>query len=150
MLDLDLQLATTATTLPSLAQIRQWASAALQNLSPTEVTIRIVDAAESRELNLSYRGKDKPTNVLSFPFEAPPGIEMNLLGDLVVCAPVVQQEAQEQQKNHDAHWAHMIIHGMLHLQGYDHIEEDDAVIMESIEIKLLKELGYANPYEDQE
>lgn len=150
MLDVDLQLASSSQTLPDAAQLQHWATLALQGEQPMEVTIRIVDEPESQELNNAYRGKDKPTNVLSFPFEAPPGIEINLLGDLVICAPVVNREALEQHKTQEAHWAHMVIHGMLHLQGYDHIEDEDATIMESIEIKLLRELGYPDPYEDQE
>ncbi|MCP5161549.1 MAG: rRNA maturation RNase YbeY [Hahellaceae bacterium] len=150
MLDVDLQLASSGQTLPDEAQLQHWATLALQGEQPMEVTIRIVDEPESQELNNAYRGKDKPTNVLSFPFEAPPGIEINLLGDLVICAPVVNREALEQHKTQEAHWAHMVIHGMLHLQGYDHIEDEDATIMESIEIKLLRELGYPDPYEDQE
>jgi len=146
MLDVDLQIATECSQLPSESQLCQWAAKALQSAQPFEVTVRIVDEAESQELNHTYRGKDKPTNVLSFPFEAPPGIDINLLGDLVICAPVVMLEAQEQGKTAEAHWAHMIIHGMLHLQGYDHIEDDEAEIMETLETQLLKELGYPDPY----
>ncbi|HLV78202.1 MAG TPA: rRNA maturation RNase YbeY, partial [Marinobacter sp.] len=97
-----------------------------------------------------YRGKDKPTNVLSFPFEAPAGITMPLAGDLVICAPVVALEAQQQRKQPVAHWAHMVVHGMLHLQGYDHIEDDDAEAMEALEVRLLSELGFANPYQAEE
>jgi len=101
---------------------------------------------ESRELNHTYRGKDKPTNVLSFPFEAPPGIELPLLGDLIICRQVVEQEAQEQEKTLEAHWAHMVIHGSLHLLGYDHIEDDEAEEMESLETEIMLALGYPDPY----
>ncbi|WP_288791436.1 rRNA maturation RNase YbeY, partial [uncultured Enterobacter sp.] len=97
-------------------------------------------------LNLTYRGKDKPTNVLSFPFEAPPGIEMPLLGDLIICRQVVEQEAKEQQKPLEAHWAHMVVHGSLHLLGYDHIEDDEAEEMESLETEIMLALGYEDPY----
>jgi probable rRNA maturation factor len=109
--------------------------------------VRITDEAEIRELNATYRGKDYATNVLSFPFEAPPGVDIPLLGDIVVCAAVVAREAAEQEKPLQAHWAHMVIHGTLHLLGYDHIEEADAEEMEGLEIRLLADLGYANPYE---
>ena len=103
-----------------------------------------------RALNHQYRGRDYPTNVLSFPFEAPAGITVPLAGDLVICAPVVEKEAREQDKTLEAHWAHMVVHGMLHLQGFDHIEDDDAEVMEALEIRLLMQLGYGNPYEAEE
>ena len=102
---------------------------------------------EVHELNREWRGKDKPTNVLSFPFEAPPGVDIPLLGDIIICAAVVEHEASEQGKALEAHWAHMVIHGTLHLLGYDHIEEGEAEEMEGLEIRLLAGLGYANPYE---
>ncbi|MEC7377431.1 MAG: rRNA maturation RNase YbeY [Pseudomonadota bacterium] len=130
--------------------VRDWAQLAWQGEDPSEVTIRIVGSEESQALNHQYRGKDYPTNVLSFPFEAPPGITVPLAGDLVICAPVVESEAREQQKTLEAHWAHMVIHGMLHLQGYDHIEDEDAEVMEALEIRLLAQLGYGNPYEAEE
>ena len=107
----------------------------------------MVNIDESQQLNKQYRHKDKPTNVLSFPFEVPEGIELNLLGDLVVCAPVIQQEATEQGKVLFDHWAHMIIHGCLHLLGYDHINDTDADEMEALEIKILAQLSINNPYE---
>lgn len=115
-----------------------------------EVTVRIVDEAESNELNLTYRGKDKPTNVLSFPFEAPPGLELPLLGDLVICRQVVEHEAAEQGKPLMAHWAHMVVHGSLHLLGYDHIEDDEAEEMEALERDIMQELGFADPYLNDE
>src|SRR5690554_4031165 len=135
---------------PDEKQFHAWAETAWLGESPSEVTIRIVDNDESRELNRQYRGKDKPTNVLSFPFEAPAGITMPLAGDLVICAPVVEKEFQEQRKEPVAHWAHMVVHGMLHLQGYDHIEDNEAEAMEALEVRLLAQLGFANPYEAEE
>lgn len=146
----DLQMAFDGTGVPSEALFEAWTEKAWQGENPTEVTIRIVDSDESRELNHQYRGKDKPTNVLSFPFEAPAGITVPLAGDLVICAPVVEQEAREQNKDAVAHWAHMVVHGMLHLQGYDHIEDNEAEVMEALEIRLLAQLGFANPYEAEE
>ena len=129
---IDLQIACQHTdNLPTETQIQQWANAAIrpQTLEP-EITIRIVDEAESHDLNLTYRGKDKPTNVLSFPFECPDEVELPLLGDLVICRQVVELEATEQGKPLEAHWAHMVVHGCLHLLGYDHIEDDEAEEME--------------------
>ena len=108
--------------------------------------MRLVDEAESHELNLTYRGKDKPTNVLSFPFEAPPGIELPLLGDLIICRQVVEQEAKEQDKPLEAHWAHMVIHGSLHLLGYDHIIDEEAEEMDGLESEIMLALGYEDPY----
>lgn len=144
---LDLQLASTATDLPSTEQFQQWLDAAILPFqAEAEVTIRLVDNAESQQLNLTYRGKDYPTNVLSFPFQCPPGVELPLLGDLVICAPVVAKEAAEQNKPLHAHWAHMVIHGSLHLLGFDHINDDDAEQMEAEEITILQQLGITNPY----
>ena len=108
--------------------------------------LRIVGGAESAALNNRFRRKSYPTNVLSFPFEAPPGTRSDILGDLVICAPVVRREARAQRKPVNAHWAHMVVHGILHLRGYDHRKRQDAAVMEKMEIRLLKELGYANPY----
>lgn len=113
-----------------------------------EVTLRIVDLAESRQLNSDYRNKDKPTNVLSFPFEAPEHIEMPFLGDLVVCAAVVEQEAKEQDKPVTNHWAHLCVHGLLHLLGYDHIDETEAQEMEGLETAILAKLNIDDPYQD--
>jgi probable rRNA maturation factor len=132
---------------PDKAQIQQWVDAALQNYDKdTEIVVRIVDVHESAQLNKQYRHKPGPTNILSFPVEVPEGIELNLLGDLVVCAPVVEREAIEQQKLLTHHWAHIIIHGVLHLLGYDHIEDDEAEIMENKEINILQTLNITNPY----
>lgn len=144
---LDLQLATQAKDLPTENQIQQWLEAAILPFQvEAEVTVRIVDEAESQQLNFDYREKNKPTNVLSFPFECPPGIELPLLGDLVICAQVVAKEAAEQNKTLTAHWAHMVVHGSLHLLGFDHINEEDATEMEAEEIQILAELGFADPY----
>ncbi|MDP5137274.1 rRNA maturation RNase YbeY [Rheinheimera baltica] len=144
---LDLQLACTIDKIPAETQFQQWLEAAILPFqTEAEVTIRIVDNTESQQLNLDYRGKDKPTNVLSFPFQCPPGIELPLLGDLVICAPVVMQEATEQGKSLNAHWAHMVIHGCLHLLGFDHINDDDAEQMEAEEVTILQHLGITNPY----
>tara|TARA_Y100000034_G_C6608499_1_gene264948 strand:+ start:55 stop:528 length:474 start_codon:yes stop_codon:yes gene_type:complete len=138
-----------ARAIPSQTALTQWANAVLQaeGLSEQEVTIRFTDETESQQLNYEYRGKDKPTNVLSFPFEAPPGIELNLLGDLIICAPVISKEANEQGKLVEHHYAHMTIHGMLHLLGYDHIDDNDADVMESKEIAILASLGIDDPYQ---
>ncbi|MFZ7260440.1 rRNA maturation RNase YbeY [Avibacterium avium] len=144
----DLQIAAeNSENLPTEQQFQQWATAAVQaeNLQP-EITIRVVDEAESQSLNATYRGKDYPTNVLSFPFECPEEVELPLLGDLVICRQVVEREAQEQSKPLMSHWAHMVVHGCLHLLGYDHIEDDEAEEMESLETEIMQDLGFADPY----
>ena len=147
----DLQLASEDKhNIPALVSIEKWIqSAIIAGASPkeeAELTVRIVDAEESQQLNGQYRNKHKPTNVLSFPFQNPPGITLPLLGDLVICKKIVENEAQEQDKTLPEHWAHMLIHGTLHLLGYDHINETDALEMESLETKLLIELGFNDPY----
>ncbi len=150
-LEIDLQQATDATGLPSASQFQTWVTTALAGeRDQAELTIRLVDKAESQQLNNTYRGKDKPTNVLSFPFEAPPGIEIDLLGDLVICAPVVAEEALAQEKTAMDHWAHLVIHGTLHLLGHDHQTDDEAEEMESLEIALLAKLGISDPYNRSE
>ena len=149
---LDVQLAESIehlNTLPTEEQLTLWASTALKgctDFEEPELTIRLTDEEESQALNSEYRGKDKPTNVLSFPFEMPPGIPLELLGDLIICVGVVEREAQEQAKTTEAHWAHMVIHGCLHLLGYDHIKDDEAEEMEALERDLLASLGYPDPY----
>jgi probable rRNA maturation factor len=144
---LDVQRASQSSALPSDAQLRSWARAALSDLGGThELTLRLVDEGESAELNAGYRHKNGPTNVLSFPFEAPPGAASRLLGDLIICAPVVEREAREQGKETLAHWAHIVIHGILHLRGYDHLTDAEAMAMEGLETAILARLGYADPY----
>lgn len=145
---IDLQIATENTeNLPTEAQIQEWANRAVPpELSDVEMTVRIVDEAESHDLNFTYRGKDKPTNVLSFPFECPDEVELGLLGDLVICRQVVEKEAEEQGKPLMAHWAHMVVHGSLHLLGYDHIEDDEAEEMENLETEIMQSLGFEDPY----
>jgi probable rRNA maturation factor len=147
MAELDLQLASENAGIPSIEDFQRWVDAALADHDGAQLTVRVVDEDEITELNRTYRNKDKPTNVLTFPFEAPAEIELSLLGDIVICAKVVQDEAAEQGKPLHAHWAHMVIHGCLHLLGYDHLEDQEAESMEGLEISLLADLGYANPYE---
>lgn len=148
---LDLQAATEQEHgLPCEADFQRWAEAALPENGEFEMTIRLVDEAESRELNSEYRGKDSATNVLSFPFEVPDGIELPLLGDLVICRQVVEREAEEQQKPLLHHWAHMVVHGVLHLRGYDHIKDDEAEEMEALETQILATLSIPDPYLDNE
>ncbi|MCV6625850.1 MAG: rRNA maturation RNase YbeY [Cellvibrionaceae bacterium] len=146
-LQLDLDNASASEAVPSQAQFEAWLQAALKDhRAEAEVSIRLVDSAESQALNLQYRGKDKPTNVLSFPADLPPELALPLLGDLVICVPVMLAEAAEQGKTELAHWAHLCIHGCLHLLGYDHIEETEAEAMEALETELLAQLGYPDPY----
>ena len=137
---------------PSDQDLQQWVDAVLdfEQHDDAEMTIRIVDNDESAELNGQYRNKQGPTNVLSFPFECPPEVELNLLGDLVICAPVVAREASEQNKDEQAHWAHMVVHGCLHLLGYDHIDPADAEVMEGREKQILSNMGYPDPYREIE
>ncbi|MDI5984432.1 rRNA maturation RNase YbeY [Halomonas sp. M4R5S39] len=145
----DRQVAIEAVDLPSQAELEAWVAAVLSrhDVDPaSELTVRLVDAAESRALNRDYRGRDRPTNVLSFPFESPPGVELALLGDLVICHPVVVREAREQDKSPAAHYAHMVVHGTLHLLGYDHLEDDEAETMEALEREILAGLGINDPY----
>ncbi|MER2490996.1 rRNA maturation RNase YbeY [Catenovulum sediminis] len=148
-LDLDLQIACQG-DVPSNADFLLWAQAALLERGDalTELSIRLVESDESQVLNNQYRGKNKPTNVLSFPFEAPPGITQTfpLIGDLVICADVVREEAKAQSKSETSHWAHMVVHGCLHLLGYDHITDDEAQIMENMERRILSQLGFDDPY----
>lgn len=115
-----------------------------------QLTVRVVDEAEIATLNETYRHKSGTTNVLSFPFEAPPGVDLPLLGDIIICAAVVEREAQQQRKSLREHWAHMLVHGTLHLLGYDHMMDEEAGIMESLEISILSHLGFPNPYVEKE
>lgn len=152
MIELDLQVASSASNLPSHADFSTWCSLALrQRSNPSELTIRLVDAEEGLELNSTWRGKDYPTNVLSFAADIPDGLlDIPLLGDLVICVPVVVQEATEQNKPLTAHWAHLVIHGCLHLLGYDHTDETEAEEMEDLERQFLAEIGFPDPYSDNQ
>jgi len=133
--------------IPDQQDFLTWVGLACEPQKPNaEVSIRIVEKDESQALNKQYRGKDKPTNVLSFPTEFPEGVDIPFLGDLVICAPIVINEAAEQHKTIEAHWAHMVIHGTLHLLGYDHIEDIEAEKMEELETALLQKLGHKCPY----
>ncbi|MCB1667773.1 MAG: rRNA maturation RNase YbeY [Porticoccaceae bacterium] len=151
-LDLSLDNATSSCLLPDEEDVHRWASAALEGHCPAAaLSIRIVDEQESADLNLHYRHKPGPTNVLSFPAEIPGEILLQLefppLGDLAICAPVMEREAAQQDKDIVAHWAHIVVHGCLHLVGYDHLNDTDADKMERQEITLLKGFGFSNPYE---
>lgn len=139
-LSLFIQYVSEQKDIPSRAQFHRWIKAALR--VDTEVTIRIVDEKEGCVLNSSYRGKDYATNVLTFPLTEVP----HLMGDVIICAPVVQSEAHAQNKSIEAHYAHLTVHGILHLHGYDHVTEPQAELMESLEVTILQKLGYANPY----
>lgn len=150
MYQIDIETNTNSRNVPSAAALEMWISAALksQQLDEAEVSLYIVDEPESQELNSQYRGKNKPTNVLSFPADIPEEVGIPLLGDLVVCAPVVEKEAREQGKTLDAHWAHMLVHGSLHLLGFDHIDDDEAETMEALETEIIIGLGFPAPYQD--
>ncbi|WP_334107750.1 rRNA maturation RNase YbeY [Methylobacillus sp.] len=139
-LDMAVQYATESEDLPSEKQFRKWARATLR--VDTEATLRIVDEEEGRMLNRDYRGKDYATNVLTFPLTEEPW----LIGDIILCAPVVEKEAREQGISLEAHYAHLTIHGILHMHGYDHEEEAQAELMESIESATMTQLGYSDPY----
>jgi len=145
---LEVQRASNSTKVPTKSELQNYAEAGIgSRRADAKLVIRIVDESESQALNRQYRGIDKSTNVLSFPFEAPPHVPSKHIGDLVICAPVVEREAAEQGKALDAHWAHMVVHGVLHLLGYDHQTDADAETMEGLEIAILGRLGFPNPYE---
>ncbi len=147
-LSLDVQVACEDAGLPSPADFRCWAKAALASArvaGAVEIVLRIVDEAEGAELNQRYRKKPGPTNVLAFPYAV--AADHDLHGDLVMCATVVQREAREQGKQAEAHWAHMCVHGILHLRGYDHATQDEADVMEGLETSILVGLGFPRPYE---
>ena len=137
---ISVQIASQFANIPTKAMFKKWAKAALR--VDTEATIRIVDTQEALELNSTYRGKDYATNVLTFPLTEMP----HLMGDIIICAPVVEAEAKVQNKLLEAHFAHLTVHGMLHLCGFDHETEAQAELMESLEVQILAKLGYANPY----
>lgn len=143
----DVEDASGATGVPAEAELARWAGAALAGRrDEAELSIRIVGEEESAELNGRYRRKAGPTNVLSFPVELPAGVPLPVLGDLVICAPVVAREAEAQGKSAEAHWAHMVVHGCLHLLGFDHEQEAEAAEMEPLETRILAQLGYPDPY----
>ena len=147
---IHIQYITDKSLAPKSVLLRKWAKCALsQKKSSSEITIRIVDEKEIMALNKRYRRQNKPTNVLSFPFEMPKEIEVDdiFLGDIVICAAVVNQEAKEQHKTQEAHWAHMIVHGIFHLLGYDHETDHDAMIMEKLETDVMITLGFNDPYQ---
>ncbi|WP_257280895.1 rRNA maturation RNase YbeY [Endozoicomonas sp. ISHI1] len=146
----DIQIASESPRLPSEADLHKWAAAAIgDHRKEAEISLRIVDSDEGAELNRQWRQKDGPTNVLSFPSDLPKALNLPLLGDLVICTPVVEREAREQNKTLQAHWAHMMVHGTLHLLGYDHIQEDEAEAMESLETAILESLGFPDPYQSE-
>lgn len=148
-LELEIQNQTQIGNAPVKSSFVEWTKAALrEERDQAELVIRIVAEQESQELNREYRGKDSPTNVLSFPSAVPAVVESYLLGDLVICAQLVVREAEEQGKSEQAHWAHMVVHGVLHLLGYDHQGDDHAKTMEQLEIEVLAGLGFQDPYKE--
>lgn len=149
MYHITVQRAVVEKSIPSAAKLKRWAKQVLEKKTPTaELTIRIVDEEEMTMLNSTFRKKDKPTNVLSFPHDVPAEFneDVPMLGDIVICAPVIKQEALDQAKAEEAHWAHMVVHGILHLLGFDHENDQDAEAMENEEITILQSLGFNNPY----
>lgn len=151
-MEINLDVQREVDALPKDEELLKWINETLkfEQHGDTELTIRFVDEKESAGLNEQYRHKTGSTNVLSFPFDMPAEVELNLLGDLVICSEVVKQQAKEQKKEEIAHWAHMIVHGTLHLLGYDHLTEEDAKLMETKETTILSQLGYSDPYREIE
>jgi len=147
----DIQLADGSTKTPDAQQIRGWVTAVFTILerSPLALTVRVVGEEEMAKLNRRYRGRNQSTNVLSFPIEPLPGMCTDLLGDIVVCGPVVDREAAIQHKSPMGHWAHMVVHGLLHLFGYNHDSDQDAIAMEALEKSVLEGLGYSDPYQGE-
>ena len=147
----DIQLADGSTKTPDAQQIRGWVAAVFTTLerSPLSLTVRVVGEEEMVKLNRRYRGRNQSTNVLSFPIEPLPGMRTDLLGDNVVCGPVVDREAAIQHKSPMGHWAHMVVHGLLHLFGYTHESNQDALAMEALEKSVLEGLGYSDPYQGE-
>ncbi|MBA4697080.1 MAG: rRNA maturation RNase YbeY [Legionella sp.] len=150
----DLQIASTTSLNVNQEELLAWAKLPLthHNLDAAELTVRLVDKSEIQALNNCYRKQDKATNVLAFPSRLPPEIQLTypLLGDVIICPEIIEEEAITYNKPISAHWAHILIHGVLHLLGYDHIEPDDAEQMMALEVKLVQELGFANPYGQEE
>jgi probable rRNA maturation factor len=153
MYSIHIQIDVDKSLTPKRSLLRKWAMLALnKKIESAEITIRIAGKDEMTELNSTYRFKDGPTNVLSFPFNLPADIDITIpiLGDIVICAEVVNREAQEQHKSQESHWAHMVVHGVFHLLGYDHESDKEAEVMESLEIEIMQSLGFKNPYETGE
>jgi len=144
--DLISELSESGEDVPEPELIQTWATAAYLAESPAVASVYVTTAEEIQQLNKQYRDKDKPTNVLSFPMQSPANIDVCLLGDIALCPSVIEDEAKQQSKTAKSHWAHMVVHGMLHLQGYDHVEDDDAKKMEQLEVDILYQLGFSNPY----
>ncbi|MGB1270900.1 MAG: rRNA maturation RNase YbeY [Endozoicomonas sp.] len=146
---IDIQVNSTSAQLPSPEEIEKWASMAVgKHRQEAEISLLVVDTEEGTRLNRQWRNKEEPTNVLSFPSDLPEALKLPLLGDLVICAPVVEREAGEQKKSLTSHWAHMIVHGTLHLLGYDHIEDNQALEMENLETVIMQKLGFPDPYQE--
>jgi probable rRNA maturation factor len=148
-LSVDITLAesvASADDVPESSLLQAWATAAYLGQTSAIVSLLINSPDEIQQLNKQYRGKDKATNVLSFPMQSPEEVDISLLGDVVICAEIIRQEAQMQDKTEQSHWAHMVVHGMLHLQGYDHIDDAEAQVMEQLEIEILKKIGIDSPY----
>jgi probable rRNA maturation factor len=147
---LDIQTVSQSKQLPKQEHFQLWVDAVLNDATQeSEVVIRIVDEEEMTQFNQQYRKKTGSTNILSFPFEIPDGVDSDLLGDLLVCAPVVEKESKQQNKELEHHWAHLIVHGTLHLLGHDHIDDAEAEEMEALEIKILKTIKIENPYREK-
>ncbi len=147
---LDFQIVSKSRKLPAQALFKKWVDAVLQDESQdSEIVIRIVDEQEMIQFNEQYRDKKGSTNILSFPFDPPKGVDSDLLGDLLICAQVIEAESKQQNKQLEHHWAHMIVHGVLHLIGYNHIDALEAAEMELLEIKILRSIQIDNPYEEK-
>ena len=147
MVKIEVQYALRDPSLPGEKDFSKWAAAVESKIHATdEVALRVVGQQEITRLNERYRKKSQPTNVLSFPADLPAQITLSFLGDIIICAPMVVKEADQQHKTHASHWAHMAVHGILHLQGYDHGNDQEAAEMENLEIEILNRLGFANPY----
>ncbi len=148
----DVQIASDLEDVPSTRELARWARAAGRSSgdAAAECTLRVVDEPEGTLLNERYRAGRGATNVLAFPFESPPGVSVPLLGDVVVCAPVAHREAREREVETRAHWAHLVIHGVLHLLGHDHHVEEEAVRMRAEEARILNGLGFAHPYREED
>jgi probable rRNA maturation factor len=145
-IEVEIQRESDLSSIPSDREFENWAVAVLQDHDEAELVIRLVDIEESRKLNEQFADRNKPTNVLSFPASLPPSIHLPLLGDIVICAPLVEREAEEQNKAILAHWAHLTVHGILHLLGHDHQSDEEAASMEALETGLVQSFGFPNPY----